>query len=140
MEESARIRCASFLVSNNEINLTEQYIGNMLLRLRTKKLIQRLEPHEHIITELGKEEIEEQKQLASIYSYSLLNILNKKIVKNTPDFEKEFSAFIDGQDYDIAENELFSIVRSAFAKGFNTAGSISVKPKKILSIVENRKK
>lgn len=34
-------------------------------------------------------------------------------------FEKLFSQFIDGEDYDKAEDYLFTIIRTAFTAGYN---------------------
>lgn len=37
------------------------------------------------------------------------------------DFEKAFSDFLDGKQYDDAEDALFTIVRAAFRAGWNAA-------------------
>jgi hypothetical protein len=38
-----------------------------------------------------------------------------------PDFEASFGEFLDGEDYDKAENDLFSIARIAFTAGWEAA-------------------
>ncbi|MCL2842783.1 MAG: hypothetical protein FWE28_04860 [Oscillospiraceae bacterium] len=38
------------------------------------------------------------------------------------EFESSFSDFIDGQEYDKAEDALFSLVRMAFKAGWQAAG------------------
>lgn len=40
----------------------------------------------------------------------------------TNDFEAAFEAFLDRREYDEAENYLFSMMRQAFAAGWQAAG------------------
>ena len=49
-------------------------------------------------------------------------------------FEKAFSDFLDGREYDQAENALFSIVRISFLAGWKAAGGDPPPPQKILEL------
>lgn len=51
------------------------------------------------------------------------------------DFEEAFSDFLDRREYDQAENALFSMVRIAFAAGWNAAGGKPPKPQKVLRLM-----
>jgi len=44
------------------------------------------------------------------------------------DFEGSFSNFIDGTEYDKAEDAIFALVRTAFQAGWLAAGGESPKP------------
>lgn len=45
------------------------------------------------------------------------------------DMEKNFSDFIDGVDYDTAQQALFDIIRKAYAAGYSAASSNEEKDK-----------
>ncbi|MEL7610397.1 MAG: hypothetical protein AAGU74_12970 [Bacillota bacterium] len=47
------------------------------------------------------------------------------------EFEKAFSDFLDGREYDQAESALFAIVRIAFIAGWKAAEGSLTKPRKI---------
>ena len=54
------------------------------------------------------------------------------------DFEHAFSEFIDQQEYDEAENALFSIVRAAFIAGWKAAGGTPPQSQKIFELLPNK--
>ena len=43
--------------------------------------------------------------------------------KETDEFEGKFSDFIDGEEYDKAEEALFTVIRAAYAAGWRDARS-----------------
>ena len=51
------------------------------------------------------------------------------------DFEAAFSAFLDRHEYDEAENYLFSMVRLAFAAGWQAAGGAPPKAERIFELL-----
>ena len=53
----------------------------------------------------------------------------------TNDFEAAFSAFLDRHEYDEAENYLFSMVRLAFAAGWQAAGGQPPVPERIYQLL-----
>lgn len=55
------------------------------------------------------------------------------------DFEKSFSDFIDRNEYDQAENALFSIVRIAFKAGWLAAGGNAPPPQKVFELFRSRR-
>ena len=50
------------------------------------------------------------------------------------DFEKAFSDFIDRREYDGAQSALFSMIRIAFAAGWQAAGGNPPKPQKVVEL------
>jgi hypothetical protein len=55
-------------------------------------------------------------------------------------FEKCFSDFIDRREYDVAKNALFSIVRSSFRAGWESAGGNPPAPQPPLHIADTKPK
>ena len=51
------------------------------------------------------------------------------------EFEHAFSEFLDRHEYDEAENALFSIVRIAFAAGWQAAGGAPLQSEKIFQLL-----
>ena len=51
------------------------------------------------------------------------------------EFEQAFDNFLGGQDYDKAEDALFSVVRAAFLAGWRAAGGEPPREHKMLQIV-----
>lgn len=56
---------------------------------------------------------------------------------HTNEFEAAFSAFLDRHEYDDAENALFTIVRAAFAAGWQAAGGDPPQPERIFQLLES---
>ncbi len=52
----------------------------------------------------------------------------------TNDFEQAFSDFLEGKEYDEAENTLFHMARTAVLAGWNAAGGDPPQPHKILQV------
>lgn len=50
-------------------------------------------------------------------------------------FEQAFADFLNGNDYDRAENALFALARLAFAAGWQAAGGAAPQPVKIFQIM-----
>ena len=50
------------------------------------------------------------------------------------DFEQSFSDFLERPEYDCAEAELFTIVRTAFQAGWLAAGGQPLPPQKIVAL------
>ena len=82
-----------------------------------------------------------------IYDFYLLYIvLSCKMVSGdmemyTNEFEEAFSNFLDRHEYDEAESYLFSMVRLAFAAGWQAAGGAPPQAERIFElIVPERKK
>ncbi|MGN0663803.1 MAG: hypothetical protein ACI4L5_01885 [Negativibacillus sp.] len=51
------------------------------------------------------------------------------------EFEKAFSDFLDGNEYDRASNALFSVVRIAFSAGWEAAGGASPSDPRIFALL-----
>lgn len=54
------------------------------------------------------------------------------------EFEKAFSDFLDRHEYDEAENYLFSMVRIAFAAGWQAAGGTPPQPERIFELLPGK--
>lgn len=52
-----------------------------------------------------------------------------------PDFEQSFSNFIDRQEYDQAENALFSMIRISYKAGWLAAGGKPPQPQKVIELI-----
>ena len=50
------------------------------------------------------------------------------------EFERVFSDFLDRREYDQAENALFSMVRIAFAAGWQAASGEAAPPQKLVEL------
>ena len=76
-----------------------------------------------------------------IYDFYLLYIvLSCKMVSGdvemyTNEFEEAFSNFLDRHEYDEAENYLFSMVRLAFAAGWQAAGGAPPQAERIFELI-----
>lgn len=53
----------------------------------------------------------------------------------TNEFEETFSAFLDSDEYDEAENCLFTLVRVAFSAGWKAAGGASPVPERLFELL-----
>ena len=53
----------------------------------------------------------------------------------TNEFEEAFSNFLDRHEYDEAENYLFSMVRLAFAAGWQAAGGAPPQAERIFELI-----
>ncbi len=54
------------------------------------------------------------------------------------DFEAAFAAFLDRHEYDEAENYLFSMVRLAFAAGWQAAGGEPFQSERIFELLPGK--
>lgn len=53
----------------------------------------------------------------------------------TNQFEKAFSDFLDGSDYDKAEEFIFALARAAFTAGWRAAGGQNSTPRRPFEII-----
>lgn len=56
------------------------------------------------------------------------------------DFEKAFADFIDRREYDEAESALFSMIRTSFIAGWESAGGNPPKSQPIVELIREKPK
>ncbi len=114
-------------LSNGAVCVDIQYLGVIMMRLRSEELIEKdsNNPHgiENKITEKGKAEL--VKRLRLFYDYEqIINSLKKSkpITEERERFDNIYKSFIVSKEYIEAEKTMTDLIRAAFKTGWVSGG------------------